>query len=172
MVPIMIFMTKFQMCYIFVAKYLLLLRLVVKLPSFCCLVISLMLLNIVSGSEANMTTLCEMEFFDFLWLILVHYLPLPPTQKDRPPRPPQLPPGWGPNLGALHKTKSAPQIAIFLKLASQVGFDPKFNISQIQNLPTRSRSKNWTLEVQKIPKLKFFKFFDQGQISYVKMTTF
>ena len=36
-------------------------------------------LNIASGSEANMTTLCEMEFFDFLWLILVHYLPLPPT---------------------------------------------------------------------------------------------
>ena len=35
--------------------------------------------NIVSGSEANMTTPCEMEFFDFLWLILVHYLPLPPT---------------------------------------------------------------------------------------------
>ena len=35
--------------------------------------------NIASGSEANMTTLCEMEFFDFLWLILVHYLPLPPT---------------------------------------------------------------------------------------------
>ena len=36
-------------------------------------------LNIASGSEANMTILCEMEFFDFLWLILVHYLPLPPT---------------------------------------------------------------------------------------------
>ena len=36
-------------------------------------------INIVSGSEANMTTLCEMEFFDFLWLIWVHYLPLPPT---------------------------------------------------------------------------------------------
>ena len=29
--------------------------------------------NIASGSEAKMTTLCEMEFFDFLWLILVHY---------------------------------------------------------------------------------------------------
>ena len=109
-----------------------------------------------------MTILCEMEFFNFLWLILVHYLPLPPTQKDRPPRPPQLPPGWGPNLGALHKTKSAPQIAIFLKLASQVGFDPKFNISQIQNLPTRSRSKNWTLKVQNFPKLKFSKFFNWG----------
>ena len=36
-------------------------------------------INIASGSEANMTTLCEMEFFDFLWLIWVHYLPLPPT---------------------------------------------------------------------------------------------
>ena len=44
--------------------------------------------NIASGSEANMTTLCEMEFFNFLWLIMVHYLPLPPTSKDRPPRPP------------------------------------------------------------------------------------
>ena len=130
------------------------------------------LFNIPSGSQSHMTTLCEMEFFNFLWLIWVHYLPLPPTQKDRPPRPPQLPPGWGPNLGALHKTKSAPQIAIFLKLASQLGFDPKFNISQIQNLPTRSRSKNWTLEVQKIPKFKFFKSFYWGQISYDKMTTF
>ena len=37
------------------------------------------ILNIASGSEANMTTLCEMEFFNFLWLIWVHYLPLPPT---------------------------------------------------------------------------------------------
>ena len=26
-------------------------------------------LNIASGSEANMTTLCEMEFFNFKWLI-------------------------------------------------------------------------------------------------------
>ena len=31
-----------------------------------------------------------------------------------------------------------------------------FNISQSQNLLTRSRSKNWTLEVQNFPKLKFF----------------
>ena len=129
-------------------------------------------LNIASGSEANMTTLCEMEFFDFLWLILVHYLPLPPTQKDRPPRPPQLPPGWGPNLGALHKTKFSPQIAIFIKISSQLGFNLKFNISQIQNDPTRSRSKNWTLEVQNFPKLKFFKFFNKGQKSYDKMTIF
>ena len=36
-------------------------------------------INIASGSEANMTTPCEMEFFNFLWLIWVHYLPLPPT---------------------------------------------------------------------------------------------
>ena len=28
-------------------------------------------INIASGSEANMTTLCEMEFFNFLWLIWV-----------------------------------------------------------------------------------------------------
>ena len=123
-------------------------------------------------NRQNINSVCEMDFFNFLWLIWVHYLPLPPTQKDRPPRPPQLPPGWGPNLGALHKTKLAPQIAIFLKLASQLGFDPKFNISQIQNLLTRSRSKNWTLEVQKFPKFRFFKFFDRGQISYDKTTTF
>ena len=106
-----------------------------------------------------MTTLCEMDVLNFLLLIWVHYLPLPPTQKDRPPRPPQLPPGWGPNLGALHKTKLAPQIAIFLKLASQLGFDPKFNKSQIQNLLTRSRSKNWTLEVKKIQNLIKWPFF-------------
>ena len=36
-------------------------------------------LIIVSGSEGNLTTLCEMEFFNFLWLIWVHYLPLRPT---------------------------------------------------------------------------------------------
>ena len=35
--------------------------------------------NIVSGSEGNMTTPCEMEFFNFLWLIWVHYIPLAPT---------------------------------------------------------------------------------------------
>ena len=29
-----------------------------------------------------------------------------------------LQPGWGPNLGALHKTKSAPQIAILIKISS------------------------------------------------------
>ena len=36
-------------------------------------------LNIVSGSDANITTPCEMEFFNFLWLIWDHYLPLSPT---------------------------------------------------------------------------------------------
>ena len=36
-------------------------------------------LNIASGSEANMTISCEMEIFNFLWLIWDHYLPLPPT---------------------------------------------------------------------------------------------
>ena len=129
-------------------------------------------INIASGSEANMTILCEMEIFNFLWLILVHYLPLSPTQKDRPPRPPQLPPGWGPNLGPLNKTKFSPQIAIFLKISSQLGFDLKSNISQIQNLLTRSRSKNWTLEVQNFQKLNFFQFFNQGQKSCDKMTIF
>ena len=36
-------------------------------------------INIVSASEANMTTPCEMEFFNFLWLIWDHYIPLAPT---------------------------------------------------------------------------------------------
>ena len=36
----------------------------------------LVLFNIVSRSEANMTTPCEMEFFNFLWLIWDHYIPL------------------------------------------------------------------------------------------------
>ena len=45
-------------------------------------------INIVSVSKSHMTTLCEIEFFNFLWLIWVHYLPLPSTKKDRPPRPP------------------------------------------------------------------------------------
>ena len=35
--------------------------------------------NIASGSEANITTPCEMEIFNFLWLIWNHYLPLAPT---------------------------------------------------------------------------------------------
>ena len=34
--------------------------------------------NIASGSEANITTPCEMEIFNFLWLILDHSLPLTP----------------------------------------------------------------------------------------------
>ena len=37
------------------------------------------LFNIASGSEANITTSCEMEIFNFLWLIWDHYLPLAPT---------------------------------------------------------------------------------------------
>ena len=32
-------------------------------------------------------------------------------------------PGWGSNLGALHKTKWAPQIAILIKISSLLGFD-------------------------------------------------
>ena len=36
-------------------------------------------LNIASGSEANITTPCEMDIFNFLWLIWDHYLPLAPT---------------------------------------------------------------------------------------------
>ena len=35
--------------------------------------------NIVSGSDANITTPCEMEIFNFLWLIWDHYIPLAPT---------------------------------------------------------------------------------------------
>ena len=35
--------------------------------------------NIGSGSEANKTTSCEMEIFNFLWLIWDHYLPLAHT---------------------------------------------------------------------------------------------
>ena len=34
--------------------------------------------NIASGSYTHMTILSEIEFFNFLWLIWVHYLPLPP----------------------------------------------------------------------------------------------
>ena len=35
--------------------------------------------NIASGSEVNITTSCEMEIFNFLWLIWDHYLTLHPT---------------------------------------------------------------------------------------------
>ena len=38
-----------------------------------------MVFNIVSGSDANITTPCEMEIFNFLWLIWDHYIPLAPT---------------------------------------------------------------------------------------------
>ena len=31
--------------------------------------------NIASGSEANITTPCEMDIFNFLWLIWDHYIP-------------------------------------------------------------------------------------------------
>ena len=42
--------------------------------------------NIASGSVANIITLSEMEFFNFLYyLIWDHYLPLAPTENDRPP---------------------------------------------------------------------------------------
>ena len=36
-----------------------------------------------------MTTLCQMEIFNFLWLNWVQYLPLAPTQIDIPPSYPQ-----------------------------------------------------------------------------------
>ena len=39
----------------------------------------LFIINIASGSEANITTPCEMEIFNFLWLIWDHYIPLAPT---------------------------------------------------------------------------------------------
>ena len=38
-----------------------------------------LIFNISSGSEANITTPCEMEIFNFLWLIWDHYIPLAPT---------------------------------------------------------------------------------------------
>ena len=69
-------------------------------------------LNIASGSEANISTSCEMEIFNFLWLIWDHYLTLAPTKNNRPP----WPPGWGLNLGAPFKTKLALQIAILIKI--------------------------------------------------------
>ena len=37
------------------------------------------ILNISSGSEANITTPCEMEIFNFLWLIWDHFIPLATT---------------------------------------------------------------------------------------------
>ena len=40
--------------------------------------------NKASESEANITISCEMESFNFLWLIWEHNLPLPPTLNDRP----------------------------------------------------------------------------------------
>ena len=36
-------------------------------------------INIASGSYTHMTILSEIDFFNFLWLILVHYLSLPPS---------------------------------------------------------------------------------------------
>ena len=48
----------------------------------------------MDGSEANITLSCEMEIFNFLWLRYLeplHY------------------------LGALHKSKLAPQIVIFIE---------------------------------------------------------
>ena len=44
-------------------------------------------------TEANMTTSCEMELFNFLWLIRDYYLPLAPTKNDRPPWPHSYPQG-------------------------------------------------------------------------------
>ena len=39
----------------------------------------LFIINMASGAEANITTPCEMEIFNFLWLIWDHYIPLAPT---------------------------------------------------------------------------------------------
>ena len=116
------------------------------------------ILNIASGSEANITTPSEMEFFNFLWLIWDHYIPLAPTQKDTPP--------WDPDLGALHKIKSAPQFF----LNSRPSLVLTQNLTYLRSRTLKLfRSKNWTLEVKKFPKLNFFQFFIWSQISYDKM---
>jgi hypothetical protein len=41
-------------------------------------------LNIASGSYSHISTLCEKEFVNFLWLIWVHYLPLQPHTRIDP----------------------------------------------------------------------------------------
>ena len=41
--------------------------------------------NTVSGSRTNITLLCEIEVFNFLWLIWDNYLPKAPTKNNRPP---------------------------------------------------------------------------------------
>ena len=48
-----------------------------------------------------------MEIFNFLWLIWDHYLP---HRTIDPLDPHSYPPGWGSNLGALHKINSAPKL--------------------------------------------------------------
>ena len=40
-------------------------------------------LNIASGSEANITTSCEMEIFNFLWLIWDNYVPTKISHKEQ-----------------------------------------------------------------------------------------
>ena len=52
----------------FAFTYILLLTLVLATPHLASKLEQLEL-NIASDSEANITTSCEMEFFNFLWLI-------------------------------------------------------------------------------------------------------
>ena len=75
-------------------------------------------INIASVSKSHMTTLCEMEFFNLLRLIWVHYLPLPSTKKDRPPQPPRVGSKftqWQIYYKKSENKSTFPQIAIFEK---------------------------------------------------------
>ena len=79
------------------------------------------LLNMSSCSQKPMTTLCQMEILNSLWLNWVQYLPPPTTQINIPPSHPQGGVQISPNANLLSKTmnlkvhhrQQRPKIIIF-----------------------------------------------------------
>ena len=116
--------------------------------------------NIASGSEANMTILCEMEFFNFLWLIWVLYLPLAPIlYRTIDPLDPRSYPQSGvqiyPKSNLLHKVSLQPYIRFHWILLPSLILTYDLTYLRSRTFPSNLGSKNGPKVGHKWSKFKF-----------------
>ena len=118
------------------------------------------------------------QFFRFQ-LSVAHLGPLPPLSSNIEGQT-LLTPAATPRVGS--KFTKSQIYSTKLTLHPHIRFYSNFNPSLLltyyltylrsRTFQTYLGPKNWTLEVQNFPKFIFFHFFDWGQISYDKITTF